>query len=69
MSNIEIFVNSENRQIDANTKLAELMDQLQINTQGIAVALNNAVIPKNDWQQYPIKEKDNIIIIKATQGG
>jgi sulfur carrier protein len=36
---------------------------------GIAVAINNTVIPKIDWQSHLINSRDKIIIIQATQGG
>jgi sulfur carrier protein len=36
---------------------------------GIAVALNETVVPRNEWANIEIKANDNIIVIKATQGG
>lgn len=36
---------------------------------GIAVAVNNAIIKKEDWSAKKLKSNDSIIIIKATQGG
>ena len=36
---------------------------------GIAVAVNESVIPKKQWSEYKIKENDTIIVITATQGG
>lgn len=36
---------------------------------GIAVAVNDSIIPKNEWKNYPIKENDEILIIIAAQGG
>lgn len=37
--------------------------------QGIAVAVNNTVVPRAAQQHYTLQENDNILIIKATQGG
>ena len=36
---------------------------------GIAVALNNQVISRTEWNNKLLKQGDKIIIIKATQGG
>ena len=36
---------------------------------GIAVAINNEILPKKDWENYLLKDNDNILIITATQGG
>lgn len=36
---------------------------------GIAVAVNNVVIPRTTWNAFTLKENDTITIIRATQGG
>ncbi len=64
-----IFVNNTIHNTSAST-LGELMAELQKDKLlGIAVALNQTVIPRSDWENYKLREKDTIIIITATQGG
>lgn len=36
---------------------------------GIAVAVNNTVVPRSEWERYFVKGNDKLIVIKATQGG
>ncbi|MDR0229277.1 MAG: sulfur carrier protein ThiS [Flavobacteriaceae bacterium] len=36
---------------------------------GIAVAVNNNVIPKVQWATHMLNNTDDILIITATQGG
>ena len=36
---------------------------------GIAVALNNRIIPQSFWAETLLNNKDSILIITATQGG
>ncbi|RKS96816.1 sulfur carrier protein ThiS [Chryseobacterium defluvii] len=36
---------------------------------GIAIALNNRIIPRSDWATTILKDQDSILIITATQGG
>lgn len=36
---------------------------------GIAVALNNRIIPLSAWAETPLNDQDSILIITATQGG
>jgi sulfur carrier protein len=36
---------------------------------GIALAINNTVIPKSDWNNHFLNPTDDILIISATQGG
>jgi sulfur carrier protein len=38
-------------------------------TKGMAVAVNNKVIPREHWDRLDIQSGDKILIIKATQGG
>ena len=36
---------------------------------GIAIAVNDNVIPKGEWQQYKLQADDKVFVIRATQGG
>lgn len=36
---------------------------------GIAVAVNLQIIPKEKWSLYSLNNNDEVLIIKATQGG
>ncbi|MBD1430088.1 sulfur carrier protein ThiS [Sphingobacterium litopenaei] len=38
-------------------------------TKGVAVALNQRVIPKSQWSETKIQNQDNILLLTATQGG
>ncbi|MCL5029479.1 MAG: sulfur carrier protein ThiS [Bacteroidetes bacterium] len=65
-----IFINDKEYSYPEQKKLISVLQELDLVTlQGIAVAINNIVIPKAEWDNYPIKDDDKIIIIKAAQGG
>ena len=65
-----VFVNNKNCVLDVNATLALALEQNSITSQkGIAVAVNNAVIPKTEWATKTLNENDKITIICATQGG
>lgn len=54
----------------APNSLAELLAiELPQARKGIAVALNNQVIPEGQWPHTPLSNHDSILIITATQGG
>ena len=36
---------------------------------GVAVALNQRVIPKSQWSETKLNNQDNILLLTATQGG
>lgn len=66
---ITINVNQITHQVAENTKLKVLLEHLQISLSGIAVAINSQVIPKKNWSDYTLSDSEDILIIKATQGG
>ena len=67
---MEIKLNNQTTIFPEQCTLQQLLDQVVPEKQkGIAVAVNNTVIPKINWQNYLIKPNDAVLIIKATQGG
>jgi len=66
---MKIFINQEEISIDAEASLESFLTNNNFNQNGIAVAINNNVIPKNKWDEYLLKENDQITLIRATAGG
>ena len=67
---MEITLNDTTHTTSENCTLYQIVfSQIGDKQKGIAVAVNNSVISKSDWENYIVKPNDNILIIKATQGG
>ncbi|SNR68387.1 sulfur carrier protein ThiS [Flavobacterium sp. ov086] len=68
---MELKINQQSKKFNAVTLSVQALLDLEIpNKQnGIAVAVNNTVIPKPNWNQHFVQETDEILIISATQGG
>lgn len=66
---IEISVNNSIHQIKPETSLESLLLKVLPNSNGIAIALNEQVIPQDKWPHQTLTENDKILIIQATQGG
>ena len=67
---IELLVNSKPCHLPQPVSLAELMRANQLDqASGIAVAVNDWVIPRTDWQNTLLQSQDKITVITATQGG
>ncbi len=49
--------------------LAQLATQLQLPENGVAIAVNNRMIPRPQWDGFGLQENDNLIVIKAACGG
>ena len=66
---IDITVNNEPYQFKEAVDLPVLLDQLKIPAKGIAIAINDVVVSRVNWNKTKIRDKDNILVIKAVQGG
>lgn len=68
---MELKINNQTKQFAADSLTVQALLDLEIPVKqnGIALAINNTVIPKSDWNSDLIKETDDILIISATQGG
>jgi sulfur carrier protein len=66
---ITIYVNNSSREVRPNTTVSEILSQLDILSKGIAIAINENIILKGEWNSTVVNSNDNILIIKATQGG
>ena len=42
---------------------------LQLPDKGVAVAVNNAMVPRAEWAARTVQEGDDIVILKAFCGG
>lgn len=66
---ITIKVNDNQQEFLTEVTLQELVEKLQIQTNGIAIAVNSSVVKKSDWSSKLLQNNDAILIIKSTQGG
>ncbi len=55
----------------SGTMLEELLKQFHVSKedQGVAVAVNEQVIPKQQWESTTVQPGNNIEIVRAVQGG
>ena len=68
---MRLTINGEKKTIDGVESLAGLLGVLGISagTRGIAVAVNETVIPRTEWESTRVEEDDAVEIIRAVQGG
>lgn len=53
----------------AGQQLSDLMDELNLPAQAMAVAVNRTVITKTKWAEYTLKTQDRVDIVRAIGGG
>lgn len=66
---MQIFINKIPAECPDGSKLSEILLQQGIQPLNIAVAVNDIVIPKAQWDTTVVADNSNLIIIKAVQGG
>jgi sulfur carrier protein len=67
---MQVTINKQNYQFDENTSLEKAIELLELKeTNGIALALNEEIIPRSEWQKTILFDEDKIIIIGAVAGG
>ena len=66
---MKLLINSEQKDFSGKN-ISELVQSLQmLSTNGIALAVNEKVVPRTEWEEFQLNNNDKILIIKATQGG
>ena len=65
---MKILINSKETETQA-ADVAALAAELALPKGGVAVAVNNQMVRRDDWADTPLNEGDNILIIKAACGG
>lgn len=67
---MELIINSETETFDAPLTVEQLIvKQFNELPKGIAIAVNNEVVPRDTWKTFKLTNGNKILIIKATQGG
>ncbi len=67
---MNIYLNNKPQEVQAPSVITDVLHSLNITSQkGIAIAINNTVVPRQDWDTYELKAEDNVTLIRATQGG
>ena len=66
---ITVNVNNQNHSFKEPVRLHELLKLLNIPPSGIAIAINNEIISKPQWEHTFLEEGNNVLVIHATQGG
>ena len=67
---MEVIINNKSESLTKGTSLQSLLEKQDLLEQkGIAIAVNDEVVPKAEWNSRILLANDKITVIKATQGG
>lgn len=66
---IEIVVNGERKKVAGNQSLSELLRELHIEADRVAVELDKAIVRKADWASTAIRAGAELEIVQFVGGG
>ncbi len=66
---MKIYLNQQPIEVAIETTVKEMLESQQIVTDGTAVAVNNKLVPKSEWETFQLNNDDKLTVIRATFGG
>jgi thiamine biosynthesis protein ThiS len=66
---MQITINGEKRELSENLTISEMLENLELPAERIAVELNCEVVRKKDWERIELNDADKIEIIHFVGGG
>lgn len=66
---MKVKVNNKDLELNGQNSLLQIVQTLELPDKGVAVAVNNRIVRREDWATYTVQENDQIIVIKAACGG
>ena len=66
---MNILVNDESHQFSQPLTLLNLLNLLALNPAGSALAVNQVIIPRDNWPAHLLEDGDEILLFQAIAGG
>ncbi|HEK0774211.1 TPA: sulfur carrier protein ThiS [Proteus mirabilis] len=66
---MNITVNEERYSLDMPVTISQLLIELKQPSMGVALAINDIIIPRENWNTQMINEGDTILLFQAIAGG
>jgi sulfur carrier protein len=66
---MNVYINNTLHSLPDDAHTGMIPEALGVGLNGIAIAVNNEVVPKEQWPMTRLAEHDKVTVIKATQGG
>lgn len=66
---VEIELNGEPCKVQPGGSLGDLVEQLGLGQQAVALAVNRQVVPRQQWNERLLAQRDKVDIVRAIGGG
>jgi sulfur carrier protein len=65
-----IQINDEQKVVPEGTTVNDVVSSiLQLNSAGMAIAINDSIVPRHLWASSQLQTNDRVLVIKAASGG
>ena len=66
---MRIWINGASRELSAPVTVAEALLALGAPASGVAVAVDDELVPKTDWARHRLRADARVEVLTAVQGG
>nr|WP_256466116.1 sulfur carrier protein ThiS [Yersinia ruckeri] len=66
---VKILLNDESIELEDALTVNQLLTQLDYNQPGSALAINQTIIPRNNWDTHILQDGDDVLLFQAIAGG
>jgi sulfur carrier protein len=66
---MKVQINGDSRTLAAPLSLADLLEQLGMKQDRVAVELNRKIVPREKWSETSLSENDQLEIVHFVGGG
>jgi sulfur carrier protein len=67
---VKVYVNDEGVELAERASVAALLEAMALaGLSGVAVAVNDEVVPRGEWGSRPLEDGDRVLLIAPIQGG
>lgn len=66
---MKVTLNGRPQDIADGTTVAAVVTTVTSAAAGVAVAVNDAVVPRGDWESVRLQDSDRVEVLTAVQGG
>ncbi len=66
---MKLIFNDETSEVPEKTTIAQLLEQLQLVSQHVAVEVNYQLVPRSDHKQHMLQDGDRLEIVTLVGGG
>ncbi|HSQ42383.1 MAG TPA: sulfur carrier protein ThiS [Fibrobacteraceae bacterium] len=66
---MNVICNDSPLELREGARLLDLLQQLSLEARGVALAVDDVLVPRSRWTDFTLQEGQRVTLIQAAQGG